>query len=319
MSRVKYEINIFSSPRSPFPFPRSLPMFSTRFIRFFRHLTFAVLKQVVKESGKHRLSGLATEMAYNNLLALFPTLAAILTIIGMLNISQNQVDALAQQVLHFAPEQVPLLLKQFTRQIQLPKSREVVYISSLVALWLASGAISAAMNAMDEIYQIPPNLKLPFWRAKLISLILTIATIGLVLTASLLVFISDLIVQFVLDTTQISGAIFFSAWSWFRWLLTLMIIAYAFSIIYRHGPSQWLNGTPIMPGAMIGALLWAGVSKLFRVYVSNFGNYNLTYGALSAGIVLLLWLNLSSLILLIGAQLNVTVGKSMKANNHNNF
>jgi membrane protein len=294
-------------------------MFSTRFILFFRHLNFQVLQQVVKESGKHRLSGLATEMAYNNLLALFPTLAAILTTIGMLNISQDQVDAIAHQVLNFAPEQVPLLLKEFTRQIQLPKSREVVYISFLVALWLASGAISAAMNAMDEIYQIPPNLKQPFWKAKLISLLLTITTIGLVLTASLLVFISDLIVQFVLDTTQISGAIFLSAWSWFRWLLTLMMIAYAFSIIYRHGPSQWFNGTPIMPGAIIGALLWASVSKLFRVYVSNFGNYNLTYGALSAGIVLLLWLNLSSLVLLIGAQLNVTVGKAMRANNHKKF
>ncbi|WP_016865562.1 YhjD/YihY/BrkB family envelope integrity protein [Fischerella muscicola] len=302
-------------PNTPSPHP----MFSTRFICFFRHLNFQVLQQVVKESGEHRLPGLAAEMAYNNLLALFPTLAAVLTTIGMLNISQDQVDTLAHQVLNFAPEQVPLLLKEFTGQIQLPQSRELVYISFLVALWLASGAISAAMNAMDEIYQIPPNLKQPFWKAKLISLLLTIATIGLVLTASLLVFISDLIVQFVLDSTQIFGAIFLSAWSWFRWLLTLMIIAYAFSIIYRHGPSQWFNGTPIMPGAIIGALLWAGVSKLFRVYVSNFGNYNLTYGALSAGIVLLLWLNLSSLVLLIGAQLNVTVGKVMRANNHNNF
>ncbi|PMB02872.1 ribonuclease BN, partial [Fischerella thermalis CCMEE 5328] len=85
-------------------------MFSTRFIRFFRHLNFQVLQQVVKESGEHRLPGLAAEMAYNNLLALFPTLAAVLTTIGMLNISQDQVDALAHQVLNFAPEQVPLLL-----------------------------------------------------------------------------------------------------------------------------------------------------------------------------------------------------------------
>lgn len=294
-------------------------MLSTRFIHFFRHLNFRVLKQVIDESGKHRLFGLAAEMAYNNLLALFPTLVAILTVIGMLEIPQDKVDALAQQVLNLAPEQVPLLIKEFVGQIQLPQSGKVLYISFIVALWVASGAISAAMSAMDEIYQIPPNLKRPFWKAKLISLLLTIGTISLVLIASFLVFISDLIVELVQILTEVPGVVFLSAWTFFRWLLSLAIIAYAFSIIYRHGPSRWPAGTPIMPGAFIGALLWAVVSRVFRVYVSNFANYNLTYGALSAGIVLLLWLNLSSLVMLIGAELNVTVGKVMRSQKEKMF
>ncbi|NWF58943.1 MAG: YihY/virulence factor BrkB family protein [Fischerella sp.] len=294
-------------------------MLSTRFIRFFRHLNFRVLKQVIDESGKHRLFGLAAEMAYNNLLALFPTLVAILTVIGMLEIPQDKVDALAQQVLNLAPEQVPLLIKEFVGQIQLPQSGKVLYISFIVALWVASGAISAAMSAMDEIYQIPPNLKRPFWKAKLVSLLLTIGTISLVLIASFLVFISDLIVELVQIITEVPGTTFLSTWTFFRWLLSLAIIAYAFSIIYRHGPSRWPAGTPIMPGAFIGALLWAVVSRIFRVYVSNFANYNLTYGALSAGIVLLLWLNLSSLVMLIGAELNVTVGKVMRSQKEKMF
>ncbi|MCX7592797.1 MAG: YihY/virulence factor BrkB family protein [Fischerella sp.] len=294
-------------------------MLSTRFIRFFRHLNFQVLKQVINESRKHRLFGLAAEMAYNNLLALFPTLIAILTVIGMLEISQDKVDAVAQQILNLAPEQVPLLIKEFIRQIQLPQSRKVLYISLIVALWVASGAISAAMSAMDEIYQIPPNLRRPFWQAKLVSLLLTTGTISLVLIASFLVFISDLIVELVHILTEVPGAVFLSAWAFLRWLFSLVIIAYAFSIIYRHGPSRWSSGTPILPGALIGAMLWAVVSRVFQVYVSNFANYNLTYGTLSAGIVLLLWLNLSSLVMLIGAELNVTLAKVIRSQKEKNF
>ncbi|HEY9846392.1 MAG TPA: YihY/virulence factor BrkB family protein, partial [Candidatus Caenarcaniphilales bacterium] len=100
-------------------------------------------------------------------------------------------------------------------------------------------------------------------------------------------------------------------WQLFSWPLALGMIAIAAAFIYRYGPSHWRSGTPILPGAILAALLWATVSGLFRLYVSRFGNYNQAYGAVGAVIVLLLWLYLSALSLLIGAQLNVTIGASM--------
>ena len=72
------------------------------------------------------------------------------------------------------------------------------------------------------------------------------------------------------------------------------------------------KGTPIMPGAVLAAISWAIVSALFRLYVTNFGNYNKVYGAVGAVIVLLLWLYMTSLVLLLGDQLNVTVGEAMQ-------
>jgi membrane protein len=86
----------------------------------------------------------------------------------------------------------------------------------------------------------------------------------------------------------------------------------AFAFIYRYGPSRHHRGTPIFPGAILAAIFWAGFSGLLRVYVSNFANYNWTYGTIGTFIILLLWLNFSSLVMLLGAQLNVTVGKEMK-------
>jgi membrane protein len=92
----------------------------------------------------------------------------------------------------------------------------------------------------------------------------------------------------------------------------LSIVATAFAFIYRFGPSRWSHGTPIMPGALLAAISWAILSGLFRLYVSNFGNYNRAYGAVGAVIILLLWLYMSSLVLLLGDQLNVTVGEAMQ-------
>lgn len=181
------------------------------------------------------------------------------------------------------------------------------------ALWVASGAINTAMGALDQIYQIPIKQRRPFWLAKIIALGLTFGTISLVISASFLAFISDLLIKLALEMGKIPADSILSAWKFFGWILTLAMLAIAFSVVYRFGPSRWRRGTPLLPGAIIGALLWETVSRLFRLYINHFSDYNLTYGTLSAGIVLLLWLNLSSLCMLLGAQLNVTVGKAMNA------
>ncbi|MEB3338993.1 MAG: YihY/virulence factor BrkB family protein [Leptolyngbyaceae bacterium] len=281
-------------------------------IRAFRYLNFKVLKQVIQESGKQRLPSLASEMAYSDVLAMFPALIAILTVIGMLEIPQEQVEGLIRQWLQLAPEEVGKLIQGFLAQIQVPQGEGVVSISLLVAIWIASGAISVSMNAMDQIYQTSPNQIRPFWKAKLVSLLLTIASLSLVFIASFLVFISDLLLQFVLNRLQIPPFGFLTAWNLLRWLLALMILAFSFGVIYRYGPSHRVPGTPLIPGAIVAALLWAIISQLFRTYVAYFGNYSVTYGALSAGILLLLWLNFSSLAMLIGAQLNVILGQVMR-------
>ncbi|GAB1542003.1 hypothetical protein NUACC21_46760 [Scytonema sp. NUACC21] len=293
---------------------------SIRFFRFFCYLNLKTLKQVVVEIGKQRLLGLSAEMAYNNLLALFPTLIAILAAIGMLEISQEKVDFLARQVLSVAPEPVIYLIQEFIHRIRLPQGGKVVFVSCLVALWVASGALNAAMNALDRIYQIPIKQRRPFWKAKLVSLSLTIGTIILIMSASFLVFVSNWLIKFGLAIALIPAWGLLSLWNLFCWALTLVILAVAFSFVYRFGPSRWRKGAPLLPGAIIAALLWELFSKIFRIYiVTYFNNYNLTYGTLSAGVVLLLWLNLSSLCMLIGAQLNVTVDKAMKADKASQF
>ncbi|MBW4580580.1 MAG: YihY/virulence factor BrkB family protein [Tildeniella nuda ZEHNDER 1965/U140] len=287
-------------------------MFKIRFFRFFRYLTLATLRNIFEQTGRQRLPGLASEMAYNGMLALFPGILALLTAIGLFGVSQKTFRDLASQVSQVAPQEALTLIQNFVGEIGAQPNRGLFSVSFIVSLWAASGVLSAAMIALDQIHQVPQKQLRPFWKAKLVSLALTIGTIQLVIFASVLVFISDFIVRVL---AYRSGALqpgVIALWHWFTWPVALSIIAVACAFIYRYGPSRWTAGTPILPGAIVAAVFWAVLSGLFRFYVSQFGNYNRAYGAIGAVIVLLLWLYLSSLMMLIGAQLNVTIGEAMR-------
>jgi membrane protein len=286
-------------------------MLSARFFRFFRYLNLVTLRKTFARAMKRRLMGLSAEMAYNAMLALFPAILAVLTAIGLFEESlQSTFRELASQLSEVAPDEALQLIRDFTKSINLTKNRGLFSLSFVVAIWAASGALSAAMNALDQIHEIPTEEARPFWKAKLISLGLTIGSILLLVIASFLVFISDWVVRMVVHQSGLSALL--TLWRLLSWPLALGIVATAFGYIYRFGPSRWNQGTPIMPGAFLAAISWAILSALFRLYVANFGNYNKVYGAVGAVIVLMLWLYMTSLVLLLGDQLNVTVGEAIQ-------
>jgi membrane protein len=291
-------------------------MIKPRFVKFFRHLSLKTVKQIVANIGKRRLLGLASEIAYNAILSLFPAILAILTAIGLLEEGlQNIFKELAQQISKVAPQDALDLITEFaSNEIANSKNGGLFSLSFVAALWTSSGAISTAMTALDQIQQTPPDKIRPFWKAKLVSLGLTVGSIILLLIACILIFISGELLQFVVDNSAGYLNFLSELWNLMRYPLALVIVASAFGFIYRYGPSNWKQGTPIMPGALFAAICWAFVSNLFRIYVANFGNYNKAYGAIGTVIVLMLWLYMTAAVILIGNQLNVTVGQSMYPN-----
>jgi membrane protein len=291
-----------------------------RFFRFFRHLNWRTLKKTVARTIERRLMGLASEIAFNAILSLFPAILAVLTAIGLLAESlQATFKQLAAQLSQVLPEEALILIRDFaTTEITNSRNSGLFSLSFILAIWTASGAVSTAMTAFDQIHQIPPEKIRPFWKAKLVSLGLTVGTMLLLVLASFLVFTSDLLLGMVVRG---NGSLIFllHLWQLLRWPLALSIVAVAFSFVYRYGPSQWNPGTPMMPGAILAAVFWAILSALFRLYVANFGNYNKVYGAVGAVIVLMLWLSMSAAVLLIGDQLNVTVGEDMRQKHSQNL
>ncbi|MGC9503918.1 MAG: YihY/virulence factor BrkB family protein [Baaleninema sp.] len=287
--------------------------FIPRFFSFFWHLRPNVLHHVAVEMGRLRLFGLSSEIAFDAMLAMFPAIIAALSVLGRVFPERAAFDLVTENLKSLPPQDVQNLIDRFVDQLQISKgSGGVLSLSFIAALWIASSAVSSTMNALDRIHRIPRQRTRPFWKAKLISLTLTLGSIVLLALASFLAIISDFIVKFLVGYMGEYESEVLAAWHRLSWPLALVLVAIAFGFVYRYGPSRWKSGVPVFPGAAIATLLWAGISSLFRLYVSHFGRYNVYYGAVGTAIVMLLWLKLSALALLVGAQLNVSVGQAMR-------
>lgn len=292
--------------------PRLPSLTTVRFFRFFRYLNLKTIRQTIRAVGEQRLTGLASEMAYNAMLSLFPAMLAVLTAIGLFRPLKVTFEALAGQLSEVTPTEALWLMQGFADAVSTTRDRGLFSLSFVLALWTASGALGAAMAALDQIHRIPRSQVRPFWRAKLIALGLTIGAILLLLLAIGLMFVSDIAVRYLAQHSGFLQLKLLRVWRLLTFPLVLLIMSTTFGFIYRYGPSRWNPGQPIMPGAVLAAIFWAIISSLFRLYVNHFGNYNQVYGTVGAFIILMLWLYLSSLVLLIGDQLNFTIGVAMQ-------
>jgi membrane protein len=304
---------LYSTYRQQEPLRRiSRTLSPLEFLRFLFYINPPTVREVVRCVLQRRLPSLASEMAYYSMLGLFPGILALLTAIGLFVPLQSTFNHLAFRLSEVAPEEVLVLIQNFASEISDSQNRGLFSLSFIFSVWVCAGAMSAAMRAFDQIHQIPPNLVRTFWQARVVSVTLTIGTIVLLVTASYLVFLSDVVIR--LLATQSGATIGYwvlTIWRLFSWPVALGIMSAAFAFVYRFGPSRWVRGQPLIPGAVLAALSWAVLSALFRLYVGHFGNYNRVYGAVGAVIILMLWLFLTSLVMLIGGQLNVTVGQRM--------
>ncbi|MFB2937618.1 YihY/virulence factor BrkB family protein [Aerosakkonemataceae cyanobacterium BLCC-F154] len=285
-----------------------------RFFRFFKYLNFAIVREVLKRTFIQRLPGLAAEMTYHIMLSLFPAIMAFLSAIALFEPLQNTFETLLTRVTKVVPDEVSFLIGGFIQEVLRAESQSLFSLSFLFWIWSASAGMSSGMYALDKMRRLSPEEIRPFWKARILSILLTIATMFLLISALGLVFVTDFLVN--LAASQDYWAQFDVLRFWQRLSLpvALGIAALAIAFIYRFGPSRWVSGTPILPGAILATVAWAVLSQGFKIYVSSYGNFNRVYGTVGGFIVLQLWIYLSCLVLLIGNELNITVGEAMQRN-----
>ncbi|MBE9010261.1 YihY/virulence factor BrkB family protein [Pseudanabaenaceae cyanobacterium LEGE 13415] len=284
----------------------------TRFLQFFQYLNFKMLLRIVRRAAYHRLPGLSAEIAFNAMFALFPAALALLSAIGLFEISEHNFRSLTNQVSQVIPEQALILTKEALQYLRARTSQSLFSLSFLAAIWVSSSVTGATMAALDQIYGIPRDRVRPFWQMKLIAIALALGTLFLLVSALLIVFISDIAVRIVALRSGSFAHTVFHLWHHLSLPIALSIVAIALSFIYRYGTSHWKPGRPILPGAILAALLWAILSGLLRFYVARVGNFNQVYGAIGAVIVLLLWLHFSAFAMLLGGLFNSVVGEAMQ-------
>lgn len=258
-----------------------------------------ILVRTAKQFSADNLVIVAAGVAFFAFVAVVPSLAASIGIYGLV-LDPNQVS---QQITSFAevlPQEVlPLLREQLTRITTNTQAASLsTVIGLLVALYGAAGATKALIQGLNIAYG--EREKRGFVKLQAIALLLTIGVIIAALTAIALVAVIPALLQNTSFGSTLDNVI-----NWARWPLLFVGFISGIAFLYRFGPSRedakwsWVSW-----GATVAGLLWLAASGLFSLYVSKFGSYDKTYGSLGAVVVFLLWLWLSALSVLIGAELN---------------
>jgi membrane protein len=262
-----------------------------------------IVKRTRKEIKDDNVTLIAAGVAFYSMLAIFPALIAVVTIYGLVaepTDVQRQVDSFAESMPPGAGDLLTAQLDQIVRTSERSLSIALA-ISLAAALWSASAGIQSLIKGLNIIYDEQETRG--FIRLRGLALVLTIGAIVVVLGALALIAVLPAVLREV--GLGRAGEL---AVSIGRWPALVVLVAVALAVLYRLGPDRanprfrWMSW-----GALVAVVLWVAVSAGFSWYVSNFGSYGQTYGSLGAVIVLLLWLWLSALAALIGAELDAEI------------
>jgi membrane protein len=260
-------------------------------------------KRVWKEVQADEVFGRAAELSYYFLLALFPFLIFLTSIIGFVlgsgsGTRQKLFDYLAQVM----PPSAYQLISSTMTEVSTASSGGKISFGIIAALWAASNGMSAITTSLNVAYDLKDSR--PWWKQRLTAIGLTIALSILIILSLLLVVTGSGIADWLASTFGL-GSTFPLVWKTLQWPVVLGCMILAFALIYYFAPDfreqawQWLT-----PGAAIGVVLWLLVSIGFRVYLHYFDSYSATYGSLGAVIILMLWLYFTGVAVLVGGEIN---------------
>lgn len=261
----------------------------------------AALKRTLKEFSEDNVSDWAAALTYYGVLSIFPGILVLVSILGLLGPDTTQ--AVQDTVTEVAPR-AEAAVRTVVQQAQAAGGTAglAAIFGLLAAFWSASGYIAAFMRASNAIYDVPEGR--PIWKTLPIRVGVT-AIIGvmLILAAVIVVFTGSL-AQAVGDVIGL-GSTAVTVWSIAKWPVLIVLVSLMFAILYwaspnaKHGGFRWVS-----PGGLFAVALWIIASAAFAFYLANFGNYNKTYGTLAGVIAFLVWLWISNIAILLGAEMD---------------
>ncbi|GLW64415.1 hypothetical protein Arub01_26590 [Actinomadura rubrobrunea] len=269
-----------------------------------------VVRRTVREFRADNLVDWAAALTYYGILALFPGLIVVVSLVGLSGESGTR--TLVDNVRQLAPGPLRDVLISGIEGLQgtAPTAGVLAAVGLLVALWSASKYISAFIRAVNAIYDVPEGR--PFWK-------LAPLRVGLTLLMVVLLGASALAVTF---TGRLAaeagrmlglGSAFVTGWNYAKWPVILLVVMVAVATLYWAAPNvRQARWRWITPGSALAIAVWIAASAGFAVYVANFGSYNATYGALAGVVIFLVWLWISNLAVLLGAELDAELARARK-------
>jgi membrane protein len=272
-----------------------------------------IVKKTFREFSDDQCTDLAAALTYYAVLALFPALLAVVSLLGLFGQDQQGTDALMGVIRDLAPNAADTLQGVVTQLSSNSAAGFGLVVGILGALWSASGYVGAFGRAMNRVYEIDEGR--PFYKLRPIVLVITLIAVLLAALVAVALVVSGPVAEAVGSAVGL-GDTAVTIWNIVKWPVILAIVIVVIAILYYATPNvkqpkfRWIS-----IGAAIAVVVWILASVGFGFYVANFASYNKTYGSLAGVIVFLLWLWITNLALLFGAEIDSEVerGRQLQA------
>ncbi|MFE1413235.1 YihY/virulence factor BrkB family protein [Streptomyces sp. NPDC058746] len=260
----------------------------------------AVLRGTVREFGNDELADRAAALTYYGVLALFPALLVLVSLLGIAGESTTQ--RVLENLRKLAPGSVRDVLSDAVTQLQGHSGvgSLLAVVGLVLALWSASGYVAAFIRASNAVYDVPEGRSV--WKVLPLRLVLTVALMLLACASALIVVFTGGLARRAGEALGI-GDTALLVWSIAKWPVLVLLVTIMIALLYWAAPNAKGRGfTWVTPGSFLALVIWTIVSTGFAFYVANFGSYNKTYGTVAGVIVFLVWLWLTNLAILLGLE-----------------
>ena len=262
-----------------------------------------VFKRAVKSFLDDDMVTYAAALSYHLMLALFPFVIFMLTLLGALGLSEF-FDRLLHQAQAALPPDAYELLARVIGEIRGQPREGLLSVSIIFALWAASTGMRSVMNALNVAYDVKETR--PAWKRYPLSILYTIGLVAVVIATAAFRLIGPWAVQRFANQLELTTLVT-TLWTWLRWPVVVLLLLLTIALIYYLGPNIDQPFRYVTPGSIAAVVVWIVASIGFSIYVENFGNYGATYGSLGGMIVLLLYFFVSAAVLLLGAEVNAVI------------
>lgn len=263
-----------------------------------------ILKYVWKEILRDDIMVRSNSMAYSFFLSIFPGLLVILSLLPYLPID-NMVAAFQRNYIDLLPSEMAAYINNIIFEMTETGKEGLLSLSLLLAIFFASNGVSSMLKGFHKSYETTykkENFLQREWRAIYLTILLGIFMVG----SLVVLIVGKPILQNILSTSEQQNANLV-IYNYFRWMLSFIFYYLGISIIYRLGPAFKTKLRYFTPGATLATILSIISSALFSLYVTNIFAYNEIYGSIGALILILVWLQLNSFIILLGYELNASI------------
>jgi membrane protein len=258
-------------------------------------------RRTLQEFKEDFLTDRAAGLTYYGVLSIFPAILVLVSLLGL--VGQSATQPLITNLINAAPKTVQTILGNAIHNLQRGHGTASVLaiVGILLAVWSASGYVAAFMRASNAIYDVPEGR--PAWKTVPTRVGVTVVLLVLMVASAVMVVVSGGVARHVGQVIGV-GSTAVTVWDIAKWPVLFILVCIMIGLLYWASPNARRGFRWIGPGAVIAVVIWLIASGLFALYVANFSHYNKVYGTLSGMIIFLIWLWITNIAILLGAEFN---------------